>query len=242
VTDTAGLPAITSTITEFDATRLPQWWAVHSLLLQACPSCQSDYTDRMRSLVSRHQSVKIRLQYSASLLAELMLYRKHSAMGDVVRRDFEGWLFFAKSALDCEAGFVNELLRLGVDEWRVSIIWAAAELDVTKWPELATAARREIGDDNTETWFRHFNKLRRSATHREVVGTGSFVYIGTKGPDFPDETFVSPDPSQPRVFKHEEKWGAGAYAQTCQQSVEQTVEAMEASLASYITRGRVTVA
>jgi hypothetical protein len=239
--DAGSLPTILSPISEFDATRMPQWWAVHTLLLQACPDCQSDYTNRMWSLLSRHQSVKIRLQYSASLLAELMLYRKHPAMGDVRRRDFEGWLFFAKSAMDCEAGFVNELLRLKISEHLVSIGWVATSLDTTVWPELKAAVLPEVGDTNTATWFRHFNGLRRTATHREVVGTGSFLYIGAEGPDFPDDTFVSPDLSHPRAFRHEERWGAGSYGQTHQQHVERTVEAMEAVLASYLTRGLVTV-
>jgi hypothetical protein len=233
--------AVTSPIPEFDATRLPKWWVVHSMLLQAWPECQSDYTDRTWSLLSRHQSVKIRLQYSASLLTELVLCRKQPAMGDVTRRDFEGWLFFAKSALDCEAGFVNELLELGVEERLVNISWVAAGLDSTKWPELRAATVLEIGDGNTATWFRHFNGLRRMATHREVVGTGSFLYIGEQGPDFPDDTFVSPDPSYPRVFRHEEKWGAGTYVQRHQQYVERTVEAMETALGFYIAQGRVTI-
>jgi len=162
-------------------------------------------------------------------------------MGDVTRRDFEGWLFFAKSALDCEAGFVNELLELGVEERLVNISWVAAGLDSTKWPELRAATALEIGDGNTATWFRHFNGLRRMATHREVVGTGSFLYIGEQGPDFPDDTFVSPDPSHPRVFRHEEKWGAGTYVRRHQQYVERTVEAMETALGFYIAQGRVTI-
>jgi hypothetical protein len=234
-------PATPVGVMEFGESRLPKWWTLHAMLLKECPVSQSDYSDRMWSLLSRHQSVKIRLQYAASFSAEMVQYRRYSGAGDLVRRDFEAWLFFAKSALDCEAGFVNEFLRLGIPEREVDISRITNSRDLSKWPELAAALRREVGDRNATTWFRHFNELRRMSTHREVVPTGGFIYIGSQGPDFEDDSFVCPDPTHPRVFKHEQQWGVGVYAETGQQAAERTAESTEAALASYVTRGIVTI-
>lgn len=219
-------------------TDAPTWYAVRDAMQEKFPRAQSKYTTRMDSLVLYHLTVRIRLEYARSFVTRVLASRADRDARRTARRDFEAWLFFARSALDCEAVFANELCQLGPAAESVDIrkVEVAAKKS-GNWPELADVLRRHIGTQTTQTWFGHFNELRRAVTHREVVPLTIFGHAGSVGPTLPDFLFVPANPVRPREVREEREWGIGQYSKDKQTLVEACIADVESVLLGYLGQG-----
>lgn len=233
---------ISDSVREWGRDDIPAWHDVHEFIHGACPKCQSDRTKRMWQLLGSHGSTKVRTEYADSFKWRVLNCRLATGSDDTSRRDFEAWLFFARGALDCEAVFINELCGLAVDERNTNIFTVTdAVVDAGKWPELEVPLRAHIGHRTRTPWLVHLNDLRRLSSHRQVVSTSKFVYIGSQGPELPDASFVSPVPSARGRHVHAREWGIGEYAIEKQAKVVAAIEDMERVFLLYLRTGKVCV-
>ena len=105
---------IVDEVSRLESTDLPAWFTVEDAIKKRPSPAGTVGKSRMESLVFYHMSVKIRLECARSFLKRVLAARKQRSALMTARRDFEAWLFFARSALDCEAMFVNELCQVGL--------------------------------------------------------------------------------------------------------------------------------
>jgi hypothetical protein len=221
---------------------IPAWHDVHDFIYGTCPKCQSDYTERMWQLLGSHGSTKVRIEYAESFKWRVLNGRLATGPDDTSRRDFEAWLFFARSALDCGAMFINELCGLALNEWKTNIFTVTDVIvNADKWPELEAALCTHVGHPTRTPWLAHMNDLRRLSSHRQVVSTSKFLYIGSQGPELPDELFVSPTPSVRGGHIHAREWGIGEYVTDKQAKVVAAIEGMERVFLFYLQTGKVCV-
>lgn len=192
--------------------------------------------DRLDALLFAHCSVKIRLEYSHWFASEVLKERLND--GDAARRNFEAFLFFVRSALDCEAFFVNMLCMLELREDIVDV--ERVRIQTEKRPALRELWA-ELNSSLDTSWYDHLNDLRRRATHRSVTGTCKFLHIGSPSPVLPDHYFVPPHPDSPGKFVQSRELGVGVYAEEKFDEVYSLVEKLEGTLMRCVDDGRVTV-
>lgn len=217
-------------VCRLDRKDLPAWFDVRDAMLKRFPRTELDYC---------HMTVRIRLEYARSFATRVLASRADRDARRTARRDFEAWLFFARSALDCEATFANELCQLGLAAKSVDICKVRDAAKKSRfWPELANVLCSHIGTQATQTWFGHFNALRCAVTHREVVSFTIFGYAGSPGPALPDYLFVPADPIRSREARHERELGVGEYSQDKQALVEACIADVESVLLGYLSQGR----
>ena len=191
------------------------WWTLHNYLLEQKNQLQKSggSCDKIDCILFSSCTVKIRIEYSHYFASEVLHLRMDDEAGDECRRDFEAWLFFIRSAIDCLAHFINDICNLGISDKDVSalsLMPVIAENQDLK--DLYSLLCSNI--DNSEgAWFWHLNQLRNQVTHRSVVRLVQFAYIGSTAPERDDLHFTLEDPRDLGSFVNKPELGVGQYAE-----------------------------
>ncbi len=233
-------PSIRDNDIELLAVDTPNQWRVHRFLLDRARGLAEKDPLRMRlsGLLYEHLSAKVRIEQSMWFANVIETLRLEQNVGGAVRRHFESFVFLCRSALDCEAYFINDLCEVGLTESQVHFLRLKDALKSRQdLLALLTVLDKDTGMSQG-TWFWHFTKLRNSATHRTVSGSAVVHCVGGV-PEYRkhDRYFVLEDPEDSKSFGKNPKFGVGAYAADVLAKTFDVIETAEGILAEYLERG-----
>ena len=235
-------PSIRDNDRGLDSAAMPNWWRV-SVSLQGLWKGLAESDPRracIDNLLYEHLSAKVRMEQSTWFADVIQTLRLEKNVGGAVRRYFEAFVFLCRSALDCEACFINDLCQLGLSE-RVVDFGSVKKALVSrhKYKKLLSALARET-DNAKGTWFWHFNLLRNSDTHR-TVSASAVVYCVGRIPEYckHDKYFLLEDPRDRKSFGKNADFGVGAYTANVLAKTAAAIEAAEGVLADYLKKGTV---
>lgn len=202
------------------------WWQLHNFLLNEKKKIEASNNDKAKidNILYQSITVKIRIQYSHHFATEILRFRLNDKSGDVIRRNFEAFLFFIRSVLDCLAQLITDLCNLRLDDREVNIIKVKDKL--SKYKNLATLysfLKSEI-NNASGTWFWHLNKLRNLVTHRSVIPMVQHVYIGMPIPARDDLRFTLENPEDIKSLTDKPEFGLGFYAENKFNKVYEIIE------------------
>ena len=233
-------PSIRDNDTELLAVDTPNQWRVHRFLLDREKGLAEKDPLRMRlsGLLYEHLSAKVRIEQSMWFANVIESLRLEQNVGGAVRRYFESFVFLCRSALDCEAYFINDLCGVGLTEGHVNFVRLKEALK--QRPDLATllAVLEQDTSASPCSWFWHFSKLRNSATHRTVSGSATVFCVGGV-PEYRrhDRYFVLTNPEDRMSYGKDAKFGVGAYSDGVLAKTFDVIESAEGVLAEYLENG-----
>jgi hypothetical protein len=219
---------------------MPNWWQVHTRLLEGKGGLgETDpRRERFEGLLYEHISPKVRIEQSKWFTDVVKSLRLEQNVVAAVRRYFEAFVFLCRSALDCEAYFINDLCGVGLTEGHVNFVRLKEVLK--QRPDLATllAVLEQDTSASPCSWFWHFSKLRNSATHRTVSGSAIVLCVGGV-PEYRrhDRYFVLANPEDRMSFGKDAKFGVGAYTDGVLAKTFDVIESAEGVLAEYLESG-----
>jgi hypothetical protein len=145
--------------------RLPCWHDLRGLIkVPKDPEGHVDVKSRCYGLHYEHMSVRRRLEDSAWFAQCVSDLSARGMTNSEVVRNFEAFVFFARSVLDCEAYFVNDLCMLRASENVVGFRNVHSDLQqrAHDMPDLADL----WGSAKDSDWFKHLDLLRNVLAHR----------------------------------------------------------------------------
>lgn len=191
------------------------WWKLHNILETEQRSIKNSggTCDNLDKNLFCCSTVKIRVEYSHYFYNEVRNLRMDSKAGDEIRRNFEAWLFFVRSTLDCLAQMVNQICDLGLRDNKVKIFNILDVLQNHKNLQNLNSYLQSAIDNNDGAWFWHLSQLRNLVTHRSVVKITQYTYIGMPTPKRDDLRFTLEDPNDLSSFSEKPEFGLGQYAE-----------------------------
>jgi|GEM_PF-4034547 len=218
------------------------WWQLHNFLLNQKKQVKSNgEREKIDNILTQSVTVKIRIEYSHYFASEVLRLRMNDKSGDELRRNFEAWLFFTRSSLDCLAQLIRDICNLELEDRDVDILQVTNKLNNHKnFQSLCSFLKTNI-DKSEGTWFCHLNQLRNIVTHRTVVPIMQYVYIGMPTPERNDLRFTL---EKPRVFKsfvNKPELGLGNYAEDKFNKVYEVVEKVCEILYSKLNAGNIKI-
>ena len=216
---------------------LTSWTEATRLLCAALSHAPPEHRRRLHALQNAHLSVRIRLEQSLWFGEHVVRLRSGHKEAVERTRCFDAFLFFAWSALDCEACYAHELCELKgrSDQVYIMSISGRKSVDEREWPEL----KRVLDAHQGSTWFRLFHQLRTVATHRSVAPTGGFLGHWPSLRGVLDINFVPVDPENPiTTFKPRAELGLGTVVEKSYHGVCGLVGELEIVLLDYVLKGR----
>lgn len=219
------------------------WWELHNILeaQQKHIKNSGGTCDNLDKILFGCSTVKIRIEYSHYFCKEIQNLRMDGEAGDKIRRNFEAWLFFVRSTLDCLAQMVNEICDLGLPDNKVNIFNILDVLQNHKNLQNLNSYLQSAIDNNVGAWFWHLNQLRNLVTHRSVARMTQHVYIGMPTPKRDDLRFTLENPNDPSSFSEKPEFGLGQYAEDQFNMVYQVIEEVCKIIFSAIKTGNIRI-
>ncbi|GAH90196.1 unnamed protein product [marine sediment metagenome] len=223
--------------------KFTNWWQLHNFLLEQKKQVEKSKGDRRKidNILFVSSTVKIRIEYSHYSASEVLRLRMDAKAGDILRRNFETWLFFIRSSLDCLAQLIKEICHLELIDREVDILRVINKLNNHKNLQSLCRFLKKAIDNSEKTWFWHLNQLRNVVTHRRVVPMMQYEYIGMPTPKRNDLRFTLEKPCDFKSFVNKPELGFGNYAEDKFNKVYEVVEKVCEILYAELNAGNIKI-